>query len=87
MTFRVVLGDHNLSQNDGTEQYISVQKIVVHPSWNSNNVAAGYDIAVLRLAQSATLNSYVQLGVLPQSGTILANNTPCYITGWGRTKR
>ena len=41
MTFRVVLGDHNLSQNDGTEQYISVQKIVVHPSWNSNNVAAG----------------------------------------------
>ena len=45
-----------------------------------------YDIAVLRLAQSATLNSYVQLGVLPQSGTILANNTPCYITGWGRTK-
>ncbi|XP_064347064.1 chymotrypsin-like elastase family member 1 isoform X1 [Camelus dromedarius] len=85
-TFRVVVGEHNLSQNDGTEQYVSVQKIVVHPSWNSNNVAAGYDIAVLRLAQSVTLNSYVQLGVLPQSGTILANNTPCYITGWGRTK-
>uniref|UniRef100_A0ABK0LKT9 Chymotrypsin-like elastase family member 1 n=1 Tax=Rattus norvegicus TaxID=10116 RepID=A0ABK0LKT9_RAT len=41
MTFRVVVGDHNLSQNDGTEQYVSVQKIVVHPNWNSNNVAAG----------------------------------------------
>lgn len=40
-TFRVVAGDHNLSQNDGTEQYVQVQKIVVHPSWNSNNVAAG----------------------------------------------
>nr|XP_054362168.1 chymotrypsin-like elastase family member 1 [Mirounga angustirostris] len=86
MTFRVVVGEHNLNQNDGTEQSVSVQKIVVHPSWNSNNVAAGYDIALLRLAQKVTLNSYVQLGVLPQEGTILANNSPCYITGWGRTK-
>lgn len=86
MTFRVVVGDHNLSQNDGTEQYVSVQKIVVHPNWNSNNVAAGYDIALLRLAQSVTLNNYVQLAVLPQEGTILANNNPCYITGWGKTR-
>ncbi|XP_063119049.1 chymotrypsin-like elastase family member 1 isoform X3 [Rattus norvegicus] len=46
MTFRVVVGDHNLSQNDGTEQYVSVQKIVVHPNWNSNNVAAGQWAAV-----------------------------------------
>ncbi|XP_004429095.1 PREDICTED: chymotrypsin-like elastase family member 1 isoform X2 [Ceratotherium simum simum] len=86
LTFRVVVGDHNLSQNDGTEQYVSVQKIVVHPSWNSDNMAAGYDIALLRLAQRVTLNSYVQLGVLLQAGTILPNDTPCYITGWGRTK-
>ncbi|XP_060244582.1 chymotrypsin-like elastase family member 1 isoform X2 [Meriones unguiculatus] len=86
MTFRVVVGDHNLSQNDGTEQYVSVQKIVVHPSWNKNNVAAGYDIALLRLARSVTLNNYVQLGVLPQEGTTLPNNTPCYITGWGKTR-
>ncbi|XP_037700951.1 chymotrypsin-like elastase family member 1 [Choloepus didactylus] len=86
LTFRVVAGEHNLSQNDGTEEYVSVQSIVKHPNWNSNNVAAGYDIALLRLAQSVTLNSYVQLGVLPQEGAILANNSPCYITGWGLTK-
>ncbi|XP_049550092.1 chymotrypsin-like elastase family member 1 [Orcinus orca] len=85
MSFRVVVGDHNLSQNDGTEQYVRVQRIKVHPHWNSNNVAAGYDIALLRLAQNVTLNSYVQLGVLPKEGTILTNNSPCYITGWGRT--
>ncbi|XP_022427174.1 chymotrypsin-like elastase family member 1 [Delphinapterus leucas] len=85
MSFRVVVGDHNLSQNDGTEQYVSVQRIKVHPHWNSNNVAAGYDIALLSLAQNVTLNSYVQLGVLPKEGTILTNNSPCYITGWGRT--
>ncbi|XP_020937363.1 chymotrypsin-like elastase family member 1 isoform X2 [Sus scrofa] len=86
LTFRVVVGEHNLNQNDGTEQYVGVQKIVVHPYWNTDDVAAGYDIALLRLAQSVTLNSYVQLGVLPRAGTILANNSPCYITGWGLTR-
>ncbi|XP_066471389.1 chymotrypsin-like elastase family member 1 [Tiliqua scincoides] len=86
MNFRVVLGDHNIYQQEGTEQYISVGRIFVHPNWNSNNVAGGYDIALLRLSQSATLNSYVQLGSLPPSGQILPNNNPCYITGWGRTR-
>ncbi|NXU57090.1 CELA1 elastase, partial [Turnix velox] len=85
MTFRVVAGEHNLSTNEGSEQVLGVSKIIVHPYWNSNNVAAGYDIALLRLSSSATLNSYVQLAVLPQAGTVLPNNYPCYITGWGLT--
>ncbi|XP_075594048.1 chymotrypsin-like elastase family member 1 [Balearica regulorum gibbericeps] len=86
LNFRVVAGDHNLNSNEGSEQVFSVSKIVVHPYWNSNNVAAGYDIALIRLATYASLNSYVQLAVLPQEGSILANNYPCYITGWGLTR-
>ncbi|XP_006629408.3 elastase-1 [Lepisosteus oculatus] len=86
MTFRVVLGDHSLYSSDSTEQYISVQRIFVHPNWNSNSVSSGYDIALLKLSQDATLNSYVQLGTLPPSGQVLPNNNPCYISGWGRTQ-
>ncbi|NXG46197.1 CELA1 elastase, partial [Psilopogon haemacephalus] len=82
LNFRVVAGEHNLKANDGTEQVFSVSKIIIHPNWNSNNAAAGYDIALLRLGSSATLNQNVQLANLPQSGYILANNAPCYITGW-----
>ncbi|KFR16514.1 Chymotrypsin-like elastase family member 1, partial [Opisthocomus hoazin] len=85
-SFRIVAGEHNLDSTEGTEQVISVSKIIIHPSWNSNNVAAGYDIALLRLSSSVTLNSYVQLAVLPSSGTILSNDYPCYITGWGLTR-
>ncbi|KAM4794898.1 chymotrypsin-like elastase family member 1 [Rhinophrynus dorsalis] len=85
VSFRVALGDHNLSLNDGTEQYISVSRIVKHSNWNSNNVAAGYDIAVLHLASSATLNSYVKVAQLPSDGAVLANNYACIVTGWGRT--
>ncbi|KAG8585471.1 hypothetical protein GDO81_005040 [Engystomops pustulosus] len=84
-TYRVVLGEHNLSQNDGTEQAISVSGIRIHAYWNTNSVASGYDIAILHLAASATLNSYVKLASLPSDGAILANNYNCIISGWGRT--
>ncbi|KAG9491642.1 hypothetical protein GDO78_000250 [Eleutherodactylus coqui] len=84
-TFRVVLGDHNLSQNDGTEQYISVSAIRINSGWNTNNVAGGYDIAILHLASSATLNSYVKLATLPANNAVLSNNYNCIISGWGRT--
>ncbi|NWQ83926.1 CELA1 elastase, partial [Columbina picui] len=73
MQYRVVAGEHNLNGNDGSEQIFSLSRIIIHPLWNSNNVAAGYDIALLRLASSATLNSAVQLGVLPQAGYVLPN--------------
>ncbi|XP_026871083.2 chymotrypsin like elastase family member 1, tandem duplicate 6 [Electrophorus electricus] len=85
-TWRVVLGDHDIYKQEGREQYMSVSAVYIHPQWNSNNVAGGYDIALLRLSTAATLNSYVQLGSLPPSGQVLPNNNPCYITGWGRTQ-
>ncbi|XP_069089233.1 chymotrypsin-like elastase family member 1 [Pleurodeles waltl] len=86
MNFRVVLGDHNIRVHEGTEQYISVSRVIRHPNWNSNNIAAGYDIALLKLSSNAALNSYVQLGRLPPDGQILSNTHPCTITGWGMTK-
>ncbi|XP_056416055.1 chymotrypsin-like elastase family member 1 [Hyla sarda] len=83
--FRVALGDHNLSVNEGTEQIIAVSTIIKHANWNTNSVSAGFDIAVLHLASSATLNSYVKLATLPADGHVLTNNYDCTITGWGRT--
>ncbi|XP_075190015.1 chymotrypsin-like elastase family member 1 [Anomaloglossus baeobatrachus] len=83
--FRVGLGEYILGVNDGTEQYISVSSIRKHASWNSNNVAAGNDIAILWLPVSATLNSAVKVATLPASGATLANNYNCVVTGWGKT--
>ncbi|XP_031423917.1 elastase-1 [Clupea harengus] len=84
-TWRVVVGEHNLNSNEGREQYLSVSRVYVHPNWNSNSVANGYDIALLRLSSEANLNNYVQLANLPPSGQVLNHNHPCYISGWGRT--
>ncbi|XP_026161896.1 elastase-1-like [Mastacembelus armatus] len=85
-TWRVVLGQHNRLLYEFKEQYKGVSRVYIHPNWNRNNVALGWDIALLRLSSDATLNTYVQLANLPPSGQILPNNNNCYITGWGLTQ-
>uniref|UniRef100_A0A8C5LVD1 pancreatic elastase n=1 Tax=Leptobrachium leishanense TaxID=445787 RepID=A0A8C5LVD1_9ANUR len=82
-TLRVVLGEHHLYQNDGTEQVIAVDNVIYHRRWNANNIGAGYDIAVLRLTSDAVLNDAVQLAKLPNLDVILSNEYPCTVTGWG----
>uniref|UniRef100_A0A672J227 pancreatic elastase n=1 Tax=Salarias fasciatus TaxID=181472 RepID=A0A672J227_SALFA len=84
-TWRVLLGEHDLFSNSGREQELDVSQVFIHSNWNSDSLDSGYDIALLKLSSSATLNSYVQLGSLPPSGQILPNNNLCYITGWGLT--
>uniref|UniRef100_A0A8C9LJK9 pancreatic elastase II n=1 Tax=Piliocolobus tephrosceles TaxID=591936 RepID=A0A8C9LJK9_9PRIM len=56
-----------------------------HHSWNSPEHLLGrYDIALVKLANSVSLTDKIQLACLPSAGTILTNNYPCYVTGWGR---
>ncbi|KAK1175677.1 chymotrypsin-like elastase family member 1 [Acipenser oxyrinchus oxyrinchus] len=86
MTLRVVVGDHKLFAHEGAEQYIAVQQVIIHPYWNNNNIAAGFDIALLKLSQDAVLNFYVQLGELASEGQILPDNNNCFISGWGYTQ-
>ncbi|XP_063076527.1 chymotrypsin-like elastase family member 3B [Engraulis encrasicolus] len=83
-TYRVVLGDHDQNKQEGPEQYMMVQKMILHPKWNDNCVSCGFDIALLKLEKSAILNDKVQLACLPQADSVLAHDHPCYTTGWGR---
>ncbi|XP_042263161.1 elastase-1-like [Thunnus maccoyii] len=84
-TWQVVLGEHDVYLTSGDEQVLGVRSVYIHPRWDPRRVSEGYDIALLRLAKDAVLNSHVQLGSLPPSGQILPHNNLCYITGWGRT--
>uniref|UniRef100_A0A2K6PT76 pancreatic elastase II n=1 Tax=Rhinopithecus roxellana TaxID=61622 RepID=A0A2K6PT76_RHIRO len=83
-TYRVVLGRHNLNIAESGSLTVSVSKTVVHQNWNSNQISKGYDIALVKLANSVSLTNKIQLACLPPAGTILPNNYPCYVTGWGR---
>ncbi|XP_063291273.1 chymotrypsin-like elastase family member 1 [Pelobates fuscus] len=80
---RVVLGEHDFTVYEGTEQMISVFKVVLHDKWNPDDTLAGYDIAILHLASNAILDSTVQLAKLPSEGAVI-NTNECIVTGWGR---
>uniref|UniRef100_A0A8D2J5Z7 Peptidase S1 domain-containing protein n=1 Tax=Varanus komodoensis TaxID=61221 RepID=A0A8D2J5Z7_VARKO len=52
---QVRLGEHSLTLNDGSEQYINSIKVIRHPSYNSNML--DNDIMLIKLSTPATLNS------------------------------
>ncbi|XP_042339817.1 proproteinase E-like [Plectropomus leopardus] len=83
-TYRVVLGEYDITKEEGYEQYRDVEKIVVHPHWDENCLSCGNDIAMIKLASPAILSDKVQPSCVPESGEIVPHEYPCYITGWGR---
>ncbi|XP_075994143.1 chymotrypsin-like elastase family member 2A [Genypterus blacodes] len=80
--YRVVVGEYDLFENDGSEEFLRVNKIIVHPSW-TGNVARGNDIAILRLADPIYDNGFVSLADLPALDETMPHGFQCHITGWG----
>merc|ERR1712080_724896 len=60
---RVVLGDHSLKNEDGTEQRIGVDQMTNHEEFHHPTHLN--DIAILHLEKPAELNEYVQTVRLP----------------------
>ncbi|KAK2845821.1 hypothetical protein Q7C36_010675 [Tachysurus vachellii] len=83
-TYRVYVGKYNLVEEEAGSEAMTPEKIIVNEKWNPIFVAFGFDIALIKLTEHVTLSDSVQLGCLPPAGSILPNNYPCYITGWGR---
>ncbi|XP_053307627.1 chymotrypsin-C-like [Spea bombifrons] len=81
-TYRVYLGKHNLKNEEEGSIAISPEKIIVHENWNSFLIIN--DIALIKLSQPVEVSDKIQPACLPAEGAILANDFPCYVTGWGR---
>uniref|UniRef100_A0A669CHI4 trypsin n=1 Tax=Oreochromis niloticus TaxID=8128 RepID=A0A669CHI4_ORENI len=77
----VRLGEHDISVNEGTEQFIDSSRVIRHPEYNSRTI--DNDIMLIQLSQPATLNSYVQPVALPSS--CAPAGTMCTVSGWGNT--
>lgn len=80
--FTVVLGEHDLSQSDGNEQFFSVSTIVMHPAYGISSQAPYNDYALLKLSSPAVLNARVQPIRLATSGDGSGQNA--IASGWGR---
>ncbi|XP_008306143.3 chymotrypsin-like elastase family member 2A [Cynoglossus semilaevis] len=80
--FRVVVGEYNLYEFDGSEQFIRVEQIIVHPGWNGN-LGNGNDIALMKLVDPVYDNGFIAIANLPYEGETLPHDFTCHVTGWG----
>ncbi|CAL8310408.1 unnamed protein product [Lota lota] len=81
--YRVVLGEHDMSVHEGSEQIRDVLRIIVHPDWDIDFVARGSDMALLKLDKSPVLHWSVGPVCLPGAGEVLSHGAPCFLSGWG----
>ncbi|XP_070598215.1 cationic trypsin-3-like [Erythrolamprus reginae] len=78
---QVRLGEHSLTKNDDSEQYIDAVKIIPHPKFSFRTM--DNDIMLIKLAKPASLNSRVSALRLPSSCP--STGATCLVSGWGNT--
>ncbi|XP_078269544.1 uncharacterized protein LOC144601103 [Rhinoraja longicauda] len=77
---RVVLGAHSLSQDEESQQSLSVLNQVPYPEFNWQTKQN--DIMLLKLKGAASLNKFVNILKLPNSKDV-KSGTVCNVAGWG----
>ncbi|KAF3839343.1 hypothetical protein F7725_018060 [Dissostichus mawsoni] len=74
-----ILGDNHIWMNEGTEQFMSVDAIYWHQSYDYQTL--DYDIMLMKLAHPVTVNQYVKPIALPKACP--AAGDMCMVSGWG----
>ncbi|XP_066542665.1 granzyme B-like [Hoplias malabaricus] len=81
---QVVLGAHNLKENEFGRQSIKVQKCIKHPLYKKGEMH--HDIMLLKLKTKAKENKFVRVIALPKKNKEIPAQQYCSIAGWGMTK-
>nr|XP_028598530.1 trypsin-4-like isoform X1 [Podarcis muralis] len=78
-SIHVRLGDDNLNVLEGTEQFLAVEKTIVHPKYNQS--CYDNDVMLVKLLSPAVLNHYVQpISLATQRAS---SGDMCMVSGWG----
>ncbi|XP_076851200.1 trypsin-3-like [Brachyhypopomus gauderio] len=82
---KVVLGAHDLTANEATEQVFNVTKTVVYYMYNYRTLDG--DIMLLKFDRPADLNAYVKPAPLASlNAPPLSGGATCTVSGWGITQ-
>ena len=63
----------------GTEQIVSVSKIIIHENYDFSGDE--YDIAVMIMSENAKISKYIYPICLPETNAVLKPGALCYVTG------
>ncbi|XP_028319548.1 coagulation factor VII isoform X1 [Gouania willdenowi] len=84
--FTVTVGEHDLDEEERTEQRRRVMRVVVHPSYNQTN--SDSDLAMLKLQRPIRLGPHALPVCLPAINSTfsrtLASVRVSIVSGWGR---
>ena len=84
--WRVILGEHNQANPDGTEQILTIDRIIKHPDFildEEHEIL--WDIALVKLSAPAVLSDYVNTICLAPN-YVVPPGTACLTAGWGYMK-
>ena len=76
-------GEHFLNKTEGTEQEFKIEKLFIHPKYNTET--QDNDVALIKLNRPATLNNRVNTICLPDDSFHFPPGTRCTISGFGAT--
>ncbi|CAH2301623.1 transmembrane protease serine 11B [Pelobates cultripes] len=76
----VVLGSINLTSGSG----LKLEKIIIYENYTSTTHAN--DIALIKLSTPVNFTQYIRPVCLPDKSNVFADNSSCYVTGWGLLK-
>uniref|UniRef100_A0A8C8RV17 Ovochymase-1 n=1 Tax=Pelusios castaneus TaxID=367368 RepID=A0A8C8RV17_9SAUR len=80
----VIVGDHDRTLKESTEQVRRVKTILVHPDFDI--VSYDSDIALIHLDGHLEYNTVVRPICLPNTTEPLSSSVLCTMTGWGSTR-
>ncbi|XP_066192894.1 duodenase-1-like [Sylvia atricapilla] len=83
MSITVILGAHNISYQEQSQQRIQVTQWVIHPKYSQDGFKN--DIVLLKLKEKARINEYVQTISIPMSNEYVRQGAECEVAGWGLT--
>jgi len=81
----VVAGEHDRTLEEGTEQRIMVEKVIIHERFRQYH----HDIALMKLMEPVIFNqsNYIRSVCLPPEDDInIFKGVNCIATGWGQSK-
>ncbi|XP_006748317.1 granzyme H [Leptonychotes weddellii] len=81
-SIRVILGAHNIEEQERTQQVIPVKTAIPHPDYNPKNHSN--DIMLLQLEREAKQTAAVRPLRLPTGKTRVRPGQVCSVAGWGQ---
>ena len=83
--WQIVLGEHDDSVEEGWEQVMNVEKVIVNP--NYDDYFTDYDFTLVKLSKPVELNDHVAPACFPEKDVDLETTFPpeqvCIVSGWG----